>query len=136
MQICQPGQFLEAYAETKAKAEVEICKANSDALMTIAVAPHQVYGPFDPLFLPNFLAAAEAGKLRVLGSGENCISVCYVDNYCHGLICALQSMQVKAFVFSFVCFLSSLLQTKPGSKCLGKYYVITDGGKHNFWRMM
>jgi hypothetical protein len=42
MQICEPGHFLELYAETKAKAEVVIRNANCETLMTIAVAPHQV----------------------------------------------------------------------------------------------
>ena len=39
--------------------------ACSDELMTIAVAPHQVYGPRDSLFMPNILEAAGSGKLRI-----------------------------------------------------------------------
>ncbi len=114
MQMC--STFLEEYAKTKAVAEMKIREANNgDSLMTIAVAPHQVYGPYDSLFLPNFLANGE--KLRIFGSGENCISVCYVDNYCHGLICAFRSME-------------------KGAKCLGGYYVITDGGKVNLWQLL
>jgi len=58
----------------------------SGDLLTIAVAPHQVYGPRDGLFLPSLLQTAATGKLRIFGSGDNLISFCHVDNYCHGLI--------------------------------------------------
>lgn len=98
-------------------AEIEVTKACSRDFLTVAVAPHQVYGPRDPLFLPNFLAAAESGKLRVFGSGENRISVCYVDNYCHGLILGYEA----------------LYRTSPA---LGKYYVCTDGGNVNLWTFL
>ncbi len=90
-------------------------EANCPALMTVAVAPHQVYGEWDPLFLPNFLASAD--RLRVFGSGENEVSVCYVDNYCHGLILGFLSLVA-------------------GSPSLGKYYVVTDGGKCKLWRLL
>lgn len=117
MPILKPGQFLEAYAESKAKGEQAIRDACCDSLLTIAVAPHQVYGPRDGLFLPNFLAAAESGKLRVFGAGDNQISVCYVDNYCHGLILGFESLF-------------------KGSPSLAKYYVITDGGHYSLWRFL
>jgi hypothetical protein len=35
--------------------EVAVTKACSDKLMTVSIAPHQVYGPRDNLFLPNIL---------------------------------------------------------------------------------
>ena len=40
--------------------------------------------PARQFFLHNFLLNAK--RLRVFGDGENLVSVCYVDNYCHGLI--------------------------------------------------
>ncbi len=49
------------YAETKAIGELEVRGACSPALMTITVAPHQVYGPRDKLLLPNLLHAAGVG---------------------------------------------------------------------------
>lgn len=39
-------------------AEVAVTGANSAELMTVAIAPHQVYGPRDNLFLPNMLETA------------------------------------------------------------------------------
>lgn len=111
------GKFLETYAETKAKAEAAILGANSANLMTISVSPHQVYGERDALFLPNFLHAAFTGRLRVFGNGENSISVCYVDNYCHALMLAEKAMV-------------------PGATALGRYYVITDDKHVNLWRFI
>jgi nucleoside-diphosphate-sugar epimerase len=59
-----PKKFLQAYAESKCKGE-EACMAACDGkdLLTVAVAPHQVYGPRDMLFLHNFLLNAK--RLRV-----------------------------------------------------------------------
>jgi len=122
-----PKTFLALYAETKAYAEVQILAAcaktkddieNNNKTMTIAVAPHQVYGPHDRLFLPSLLETAASGKLRIFGPGNNKVSFCYVDNYCHGLICGADSMRTAA------------------SPSLGKFYIITDGGEENFWKFL
>jgi len=117
LQIREPGQFLEPYAETKAMGEIALREACSESLLTVAIAPHQVYGPRDPLFLPNLLAANQKGQLRVFGNGNNEVSLTHVDNYCHGLI------------------LGANLLT-PGSPILGKFYIITDGGKYKLWRLL
>lgn len=112
--------FLQPYAETKALGEAAVrkaCGSKAGDLLTIAVAPHQVYGPKDPLFLPSLLATAASGKLRIFGDGENKISFCHVDNYCHGLILGHQALY-------------------PGSPALGKFYIITDGPEQNFWRVL
>jgi nucleoside-diphosphate-sugar epimerase len=77
-------KYLQPYAQTKAMGEVAMLEANCPEMMTIAVAPHQVYGPRDNLFLPNLLEAAGNGKLRVFGHGKNRICFTHIDNYCHG----------------------------------------------------
>mmetsp|Transcript_953 Transcript_953/g.1511 ORF Transcript_953/g.1511 Transcript_953/m.1511 type:complete len:364 (-) Transcript_953:428-1519(-) len=115
LSIRPSGEFLEPYAETKAMGEVALREACCPELLTVAIAPHQVYGPRDGLFLPNLLMATQQGKLRVFGKGENNVSFTHVDNYCHGLIIAVDKLYV-------------------GSPILGKFYIVTDGGKVNFWR--
>mmetsp|Transcript_11471 Transcript_11471/g.17357 ORF Transcript_11471/g.17357 Transcript_11471/m.17357 type:complete len:398 (+) Transcript_11471:608-1801(+) len=114
-----PKTFLATYAETKAMAEQQVHAANDpeNGFMTISVAPHQVYGPHDPLFLPALLETAGSGKLRIFGKGLNKISVCFVDNYCHGLICGADVLQ-------------------PTSSALGKFYIITDGPEQYFWKIL
>ena len=115
-ELTYPKRFLQAYAESKAKGE-EACMAACDGetLLTVAVAPHQVYGPRDFLFLHNFLLNAD--RLRVFGPGTNLVSVCYVDNYCHGLILGERALY-------------------PNSPCLRKFYICTDGEPVNLWRFI
>ena len=114
--IRPPGRFLQAYAETKAMGEVA-CRQACDGkeLLTVAIAPHQVYGPRDMLFLHNMLGAGN--KLRIFGSGRNKISLCHVDNYCHGLILGYEAL-------------------RPDSPALGKFYIITDGQAIPFWKAL
>ncbi|KAA8491174.1 3beta-hydroxysteroid-dehydrogenase/decarboxylase isoform 1 [Porphyridium purpureum] len=116
LSIRPPGQFLEAYAESKAMGEEALRQAcDGEKLLAVIVAPHQVYGPFDNLFLPNFLRRAKS--LRIFGDGENKISLCYVDNYCHALILG----SVALF---------------PGSPVLGKFYIATDGPPQKLWYLL
>lgn len=115
LEVMPRGTFLEEYAETKALAELAVREACCSALMTVAIAPHQVYGPRDSLFLPNFLKAARSGLLRVFGDGQNEVSFTYVDNYCSGLFAGYQSLY-------------------KGSPALGKFFIVTDGGgPTKFW---
>mmetsp|Transcript_15238 Transcript_15238/g.21412 ORF Transcript_15238/g.21412 Transcript_15238/m.21412 type:complete len:369 (+) Transcript_15238:154-1260(+) len=110
-----PRGFTAEYARTKAMGERYCTKANNPPkLMTIAVAPHQVYGPRDPLMLPNLLEAAGTGRLRIFGEGKNIISFTHVDNYCHALILAEKALY-------------------EGSPALGKFYIATDGDPQPFW---
>lgn len=109
-------RYLQEYAGSKAAGEMALRQACDDALMTVAVAPHQVYGPRDNLFLPNILEAAGGGRLRVFsaartGSGFNRVCFTHVDNYCHGLIIAERALY-------------------KGSPALGKFYIVTDGDTH------
>ena len=112
--------FLQPYAETKALGEAAVraaCGKKDNDLLTIAVAPHQVYGPRDGLFLPSLLAVAASGKLHIFGDGNNRISFCHVDNYCHGLILGYEALY-------------------EGSCALGKFYIITDGPGVKFWKVV
>ena len=113
--------YLAEYAKTKAMGEKAVTDACCDELMTVAIAPHQVYGPRDNLFLPNFLDAAGSGSLRIFGDGKNRICFSHVDNYCHGLIIGEKALY-------------------KGSPALGKFYIVTDGDTHphkdgyaNYW---
>jgi len=77
----QKYQGLHEYARTKALGEAAVLKAALDTnLSTCAVAPHQVYGPSDQLFLPALLRNAKSGKLRVMGDGNNCVSFTHETN--------------------------------------------------------
>ena len=110
-----PTSYVALYAETKAEAERLVTAACCDELRTVSVSPHQVYGPHDALFLPSLLSTMGNGRLRIFGKGDKMISVCYVDNYCHGLICGADEIE------------------NPKSPALGKFYIITDTQPVNLW---
>jgi nucleoside-diphosphate-sugar epimerase len=110
-------QFHATYAKTKAMGEQAVLEACSDELMTIAVAPHQVYGPRDPLFAPSILEAARGGRLRIFGDGKNKISMTHVDNYCHGMILGAEAL-------------------RPDSPALGKFYLVTDKEPQLLWEAL
>jgi nucleoside-diphosphate-sugar epimerase len=117
-QLPFPATWLETYAETKAYGEQAVSQANDPPrLMTIAVAPHQIYGPYDTLFLPNLLETAGNGRLRIFGNGRSIISVCYVDNYAHGLLCGADALYVN-------------------SPALAQFYIVTDDHPVRFWNML
>lgn len=113
-----PNKFLAVYAETKAYGEIKVTKACCDELLTISVAPHQIYGPHDKLFLQKFLEVAGNGRLRIFGRGGWKISLCHVDNYAHGLLCGADALY-------------------RGSPALAKFYIVTDGPPpQDLWRII
>jgi nucleoside-diphosphate-sugar epimerase len=109
-----PKKFLATYAETKYLGEIVVKDACCDQLLTIAVAPHQIYGPHDNLFLMKFLETAGNGRLRIFGTGGWKISMCYVDNYAHGLMCAADALY-------------------PKSPALAKFFIVTDDEVVDLW---
>ena len=81
------------YARTKAEAEREVLGANGkNGLRTLALRPHLVWGPGDPHLLPKAIARHMAGKLRIVGSGENRMDLTHIDNVAHAHILALDAL--------------------------------------------
>eukprot|EP00747_Dinoflagellata_sp_TGD_P085894 gnl/TRDRNA2_/TRDRNA2_163056_c0_seq3.p1 gnl/TRDRNA2_/TRDRNA2_163056_c0~~gnl/TRDRNA2_/TRDRNA2_163056_c0_seq3.p1 ORF type:complete len:1033 (-),score=167.79 gnl/TRDRNA2_/TRDRNA2_163056_c0_seq3:140-3238(-) len=110
------------YARTKALGEQLVLKANGapgtrGTLATCAIAPHQVYGPEDQLFLPSMLETARNGKLRVFGEGDNMVSFTHVDNITHALILGANKLFVEG----------------SESKAAADFFVVTDGPARSFW---
>jgi nucleoside-diphosphate-sugar epimerase len=68
------------YPLTKAIAEREVLAAHSPALATIALRPHLIWGEGDPHLVPRVLARARAGRLRMIGSGNNRVDMVHVEN--------------------------------------------------------
>jgi nucleoside-diphosphate-sugar epimerase len=81
------------YAETKAIAEQKVLGAHSPGkIQTIALRPHLVWGENDPHLLPRVIARHKAGKLRIIGSGQNQVDLTHIENVTHAQICAMQQM--------------------------------------------
>ena len=68
------------YSRSKAQAEALVIGAHGEALRTVALRPHLVWGPGDPHFLPRFIARAASGRLRRIGRRDPLVDTTYVDN--------------------------------------------------------
>jgi nucleoside-diphosphate-sugar epimerase len=68
------------YPLTKAIAERDVLAANSDALRTLALRPHLIWGVGDPHLIPRVLERARAGRLRIVGDGRNRVDMVHVEN--------------------------------------------------------
>lgn len=73
-----PARFIAPYPMTKAAAERMVVAAGAGPLRTIALRPHQIWGPGDPHFVPRLIARAR--RLRRVGDGKNLVDTTYIDN--------------------------------------------------------
>lgn len=107
--------FKDPYALTKAEAERRVLKTNGvNGMLTVAIRPHQIYGPGDRLYMPQ--VAIRAKKLKIaMGNGKNKFVTTYVDNCVEGHILAANAL------------------SKPNSPAAGQAYNINDGSTGNFW---
>ncbi len=69
-----------AYPLTKAIAEREVLAAHSPTLCTVALRPHLIWGVGDPHLVPRVLARARAGRLHIVGKGDNRVDMVHVEN--------------------------------------------------------
>ncbi len=84
--------WLCAYAETKAEAEKIALKASSVQMPVCALRPHLIWGPGDNHLFPRILARARAGKLSIVGDGENLVDVTHVDTAANAHLSALDAL--------------------------------------------
>lgn len=76
-----PARFLAHYPRTKAQAERLVLEANGRwNLATCALRPHLIFGARDPHLVPRVLARARAGRLLIVGRGDNLVSMTAVEN--------------------------------------------------------
>lgn len=103
------GERLKApYAATKLVAERALLAANDASLATVALRPRLIWGPGDNQLLPRLVARAKAGRLRLVGNGENLIDTTYIDN----------AAQAHFDAFAHLA---------PGAACAGRAYFISNG---------
>lgn len=103
------------YPLTKAIAEAEVLAANSSALRTIALRPHLVWGVGDPHLVPRILERARAGRLRIVGQGDNRVDLTHVDNVVDAHLLAKQAI------------------SRPNSPAAGRAYFISNGEPVVLW---
>ncbi|MGH8033288.1 MAG: 2-alkyl-3-oxoalkanoate reductase [Luteimonas sp.] len=100
--------FKAAYASTKLIAEKAVLAANEATLATIALRPRLIWGPGDNQLLPRLVARARAGRLRLVGDGNNVIDTTYIDNAADAHFAAFDHLHA-------------------GAACAGRAYFISNG---------
>jgi len=103
------GEHLKApYAATKLVAEREVLAANDARLATVALRPRLIWGPGDRQLLPRLAERARAGRLRLVGDGNNLVDTTYIDNAAQAHFDAFEKLA-------------------PGAACAGRAYFISNG---------
>ncbi len=100
--------FKAHYATTKTIAEQSVLAANDATLATIALRPRLIWGPGDNQGLPRLVQRARAGRLRLVGTGDNLIDTTYIDNAAQAHLDAFQHLARDA-------------------DCAGRAYFISNG---------
>lgn len=100
-----PERYLSMYAETKAIAEKLVLLANGGSLSTVAIRPHLIFGPGDLNLVPRVVDAAKAGKLKIIGDGENLVDVTYVENASMVHVMALEKLSPESPIAGKAYFL-------------------------------
>lgn len=108
-----PAKCPAAYPVTKAEAERLVLAADADGFRTCALRPHLIWGVGDNHLLPRVVAKARAGKLRIVGSGDNRVDMTHVDNAAHAHLLALVALDA--------------------GRARGKAYFLSDGAPVTLW---
>ena len=99
--------FKAPYASTKKLAEIAVLAANDAALATVALWPRLIWGVGDNQLLPRLVERANAGRLRLVGDGENRVDTTYIDNAAQAHFDAFEHLA-------------------PGAACAGRAYFISN----------
>ncbi len=99
-----PERHTSAYAATKALAEQVVIRAADERLRTIALRPHQIWGPGDPHFVPRIIARAR--RLRRIGDGRNRVDTTYIDNAAEAHLLAADALKSQPGLSGRVYFIS------------------------------
>ena len=100
--------FKAPYATTKLIAEKAVLAANDAQLATVALRPRLIWGPGDTQILPRLVQRAHAGRLRIVGTGDNKVDTTYIDNAAQAHFDAFEHLA-------------------PGAACAGRAYFISNG---------
>ena len=100
--------FKAPYAATKTIAEKAVLAASDANLAVVALRPRLIWGPGDAQILPRLVERARAGRLRIVGSGDNKVDTTYIDNAAQAHFDAFEHLA-------------------SGAACAGKAYFISNG---------
>jgi nucleoside-diphosphate-sugar epimerase len=107
------------YSATKAEAEQRVRDASADGFDAVVLRPRLVWGAGDTTLLPEFVEAAESGKLMWIAGGSHLTDTTHVENVVEGLVLAAAKGRTGEAYFvtdgepvEFRAFVSALLETQ------------------------
>jgi nucleoside-diphosphate-sugar epimerase len=103
--MAYPKRHLGHYPRTKALAEQMVLAANDLSFHTVSLRPHLIWGPGDQHLIPRLLKQARAGKLKIVGSGENQVDVIYVEEAAKAHVLAFEKLTTGSPVCGQAYFL-------------------------------
>lgn len=106
------------YPLTKALAERDALAVSGPRFRVCALRPHLIWGVGDPHLVPRILERARAGRLRVVGGGNNLVDMVHVENATDAELLAERALGEPGGA--------------PGPAA-GKAYFITNGEPVNLW---
>ena len=102
-----PDAYLCHYPHSKMLAERAVLAANGmSGLATAALRPHLIWGPRDNHLIPRLIQRARAGRLRIVGDGQNRISMAYVENAAAAHIQAADALALDSAVAGNAYFIN------------------------------
>lgn len=101
-----PARHPTPYTSTKAAAEKLVLAANGARLGTIALRPHLIWGPRDSHIVPRIIAQGRAGKLRLIGRGDNKVDTTYIDNAAQAHLLAADALETNPHAAGRAFFIS------------------------------
>ncbi len=99
-----PAKHTADYPKTKALAEQMVLEAADHNLRTVALRPHQIWGPGDPHFVPRLIARAK--ELKQIGNGKNLVDTTYIDNAAEAHLLAADRLAEKPGISGNKYFIS------------------------------
>lgn len=112
-----PAHYEAPYPATKAEAERLVRAANGDALATVSLRPHLIWGPGDTNLVPRILARARAGRLRRIGRKINLVDSTYIDD-------------------AAIAHVHAADRLAPGSTIAGRVYFLSQGEPWPLWTLV
>jgi 2-alkyl-3-oxoalkanoate reductase len=84
------------YPATKALSEREVLAANANTgIRTLALRPHLIWGPGDTNLVPTILNRARSGRLVRVGTGNNKVDLCYIDDCVRAHLLAMEALLTR-----------------------------------------
>ncbi|MFT7343617.1 MAG: nucleoside-diphosphate-sugar epimerase [Lentimonas sp.] len=103
-----PSSFVNAYSETKRRAEIEL---ENTTIPYVILRPRALTGRGDTVIMPRLIKAFDDGKLKIMGNGKNIVDLTSVANVVDAI----------------------LLSLNPKEKALNTIYNISNGEPVNLW---